>query len=122
MDNTPQEGTCGEGNGTAGESFAQMADDALNAFFVRGAQRGDNTIPPEVEGGRFAPDANANGRQSGHGILSTGTPESEPFRAVEQAARIMPSSVTIPQSPPNPSILRTSWPLTTPPASGLQDT
>jgi len=33
MDNTPQEGTCGEGNGTAGESFAQMADDALNAFF-----------------------------------------------------------------------------------------
>jgi hypothetical protein len=50
MDNTPQEGTCGEGNGTAGESFAQMADDALNAFFARGTQRGDNAIPPEGEG------------------------------------------------------------------------
>ena len=50
MDNTPQEGTCGEGTGTAGESFAQMADDALNAFFARVTQRGDNAIPPEVEG------------------------------------------------------------------------
>jgi hypothetical protein len=99
MDNTPQEGTFGENNGTAGESFAQTADDALNAFFVRGAQRGDNATPPEVEGGRFAPDANANGRQSGHGIPSTGTPENEPFRAVEQAGRIMPSSVNIPESP-----------------------
>jgi len=92
------------------------------AFFVRGAEEGDNAIPPEVEGGRFAPGANANGRQSGHGIPSTGTPESEPFRAVEQAGRIMPSSGTIPQSPPNASILRTSWPLTTPPVTGLQDT
>jgi hypothetical protein len=50
MDNPPQEGPCGEDNGTAGESFAQMADDALNAFFARGPQRGDNAIPPEVEG------------------------------------------------------------------------
>jgi hypothetical protein len=37
MDNTPQEGTCGEDNGTAGESFAQTADDALNAFFCPGS-------------------------------------------------------------------------------------
>ena len=32
MDNTPQEGSFGENNGTAGESFAQTAEDALNAF------------------------------------------------------------------------------------------
>jgi hypothetical protein len=69
------------------------------ALFVRGAEEGDNAIPPEVEGGRFAPGASANGRQSRHGIPSTGTPESEPFKAVEQAGRIMPSSVTIPEKP-----------------------
>jgi hypothetical protein len=108
MGNTPQEGTCGEDNGTAGESFAQTADDALNAFFARGTQRGDNAIPPEVEGGRFAPGATANSRQSGHSIPNAGTPESKPFKTVEQASRVMPSSVTIPQSPPKASISRTS--------------
>jgi len=69
------------------------------ALSVRGAEEGDNAIPPEVEGGRFAPGASANRRQSGHGIPSTGTPESEPLKAVEQAGRIMPSSVTIPEKP-----------------------
>jgi hypothetical protein len=118
MDNTPQEGTFGENNGTAGESFAKRQTTPSMRFFVRGAQKGDNVIPLAVEGERLAMGVITNGRQSGHGIPSAGTPESKPFRAVRQASRVMPSSATIPQGPPNACILPTSWPWTTPSIAG----
>jgi hypothetical protein len=76
------------------------------ALFVRRAKNEDyNAIPPKVERGSLAPGANANGRQSGHSIPSTGTPKSEPLRAVEQTGRIIPSSVTIPEKPAQPIYL-----------------
>jgi hypothetical protein len=89
MDNTPQEGTCGEDNGTASESFAQTADDALNAFFVRRAQRGDNAIPPEVEGDQLRVSSPTGGK-AGTAFRAQGLQRANPLKRLSRRAGSCP--------------------------------